>query len=389
MRSIWRAYQRHGWPGIDPRPKGAPRVGRLGAFSARVKYVLLRLTCEHPGWGADLLLLAAQRRSSLAGVRLPKRSTVAAYLAQFRTRLGRAHRAPTRRPATSSLAAHAPHQCWQMDCKGDEVVGPHGLVVRPFMVCDTASGAPLTGIIHQVRATGRRDQITTRTVQADLRQIFGQWGLPDAIRMDRDVLFVGSTRLEWPGTLLLWWCGLGIIPLINRVYRPTDNAIVERNHWTWQQPVVIGQAHPHLASVQQATDQLFADRRHYLPSRRPNCAGRPFAVAFPTLDTPRRPYTPADEPHLFAPARVAAYLAAWEWRRIVDSTGQIALAGRNHRVGQRYCRQQVRVTFDPTSWQFVARLADQQTVATWSMPEVSANYVMGFTHDTSCPMGGT
>ena len=67
-----------------------------------------------------------------------------------------------------------------------------------------------------------------RLVQKDLRQVFARWGLPDAIRMDRDPIFVGSTRLEWPSTLILWLLGLGIQPIINRAYRPTDNAKVVR-----------------------------------------------------------------------------------------------------------------------------------------------------------------
>ena len=291
VRTIWRTYQQHGWVGIVPKSKGLPHLGRLGNFAPRIKYVLLRLKCQHPGWGVNLLLLEAQRRPSLAGLRLPKRSTVAAYLAHFGARLGRAHRAPTRRPLLPVAGATAPHQCWQIDFKGDEAVNGQHLVVTPFMVCDAASGAPLAGIVHQVRAKGRRDQLTTRTVQADLRCVFSQWGLPDALRMDRDSIFVGSTRLEWPGVLLLWLIGLGVQPIVNRAYRPTDNAIVERNHWTWEQHVVLGQTHPTLASVQQATDQTFADRRDYLPSRHDGCNGRPFVVAFPSLATPRRCYT--------------------------------------------------------------------------------------------------
>jgi hypothetical protein len=88
--TIWRTYQQHGWTGIAPKRKGPPQLGRLGDFAPRIKYVLLRLKCLHPGWGVKLLLLEAQRRPSLASLRLPKRSTVAAYLARFSARLGRA-----------------------------------------------------------------------------------------------------------------------------------------------------------------------------------------------------------------------------------------------------------------------------------------------------------
>ena len=103
VRSIWRTYQQHGWAGIIPKPKGPSWVGRMGDFAPPIKYVLLRLKCLHPGWGVNLLLLEAQRRPSLAGLVLPKRSTVAAYLAPFGARLGRAH---NRRPTVRRRRSH-------------------------------------------------------------------------------------------------------------------------------------------------------------------------------------------------------------------------------------------------------------------------------------------
>src|SRR5262245_55642607 len=172
VRSIWRSYQCQGWAGLATHPKGPPQIGRLANFAPRVKYVLLRLKKEHPGWGLDMLLLHAQRRPSLAGLSLPKRSALAAYLASFGARLTQARRSPTQRPTMAPPSVQQPHQCWQIDFKGDEVVDGHSLVVAPFMVCDSASGAPLAGLIHQLALKGRRDHLTTRTVQADLRQVF-------------------------------------------------------------------------------------------------------------------------------------------------------------------------------------------------------------------------
>jgi len=91
--TIWRPYQQHGWAGIAPKPKAPPRLGRLGDFAPPIKYLLLRLTCLHPGPRVDLLVLSAARRPCLLGLVLPKRSTLAAYLAQFGSRLGQAQRA--------------------------------------------------------------------------------------------------------------------------------------------------------------------------------------------------------------------------------------------------------------------------------------------------------
>jgi hypothetical protein len=104
-----------------------------------------------------------------------------------------------------------------MDCQGEMPIAGCQCVISPLALHDEASGAPLARCIHVVKATGNRHGITTRHVQNDLRQVFTHWGRPDAIRMDRDALFVGSTRLEWPGTLLLWLVGLAVQPIINRV----------------------------------------------------------------------------------------------------------------------------------------------------------------------------
>jgi len=365
VRTCWRRYQRHGWPALDPKPAGPSPTGALGRQHPRIKYVLLRLKRQHRGWGVDKLRLELSRRPSLAGLILPHRSS--------RRRLR------TIRPLLAPLPPLAPHHTWQMDFKGDEPVASVGRVA-PFMVCDTASGAPLGGIIHTIRTRGERHGIDARTVQADLRQVFARWGLPDSIRMDRDSVFVGSSRLEWPGTLLLWLIGLGVQPIINRAYRPTDNAIVERNHQTWQAHVLSGPTYPSLDAIQVATEQAFADRREQLPSRHPGCDRRPFLVAFPTLLEPRRPYCPEEEGQQFDLARVDAYLADWVWRRTIDSTGQISLANHNYRVGMPYRGQSIKVGFDRSDRTFVGRLATGQEVGRWVVPEVDPVYIRGVDH---------
>lgn len=377
VRKWWRIYLRDGWPGLEPKPQGPPQVGILGKFAPLVKYVALRLKRQHPGWGVDKLLLEMSRRSSLEGQRLPKRSALAGYLSQFGERLQRPRQLPTRRPKVFLGRTQEPHQCWQMDFKGEEVVGGCEVAIAPFMICDEASGAPLVGVIHQVRAKGQRTGLSVRSVQANLRQGFMQWGLPDAVRTDRDPLFVGSGRMQWPGTLQLWLVGLGIQPIINRAYRPTDNAIVERNHWTWEQHVLLGQQYQQIEDVQEETDRSFADRREFLPSRHQGCNGRPFAEAFPALNEPRRWYLPEEEAMLFDLKRVDAYLSQWEWRRTVDSMGKISLAGRNFYVGKPYRRQVVKLHFDRETREMVCLLAGGTEIARLTLHEFSQDYILG------------
>jgi hypothetical protein len=274
-----------------------------------------------------------------------------------------------------------------MDFTGDTAVtGIPGQVV-PLMICDVASGAPLAGQIHTIRQRGRRTGITARTVQADLREVFTQWGVPAAIRMDRDPVFVGGTRLEWPGVILLWLVGLGVQPIINRAYQPTDNAIVERNHQTWTAHVVVDQAYADVAAVQAATDQAYADRRTCLPSRHRGCAGQPPSVAFPTLLEPRVTYTPEQEAAMFDLGRVDAYLATWRWQRRVDSTGQISLNDRNYRIGRAYCGQAIRVQFDPQTRMCVCATANGQAITQVAIPEFQLDYLLATTHPESSEGG--
>jgi hypothetical protein len=267
-----------------------------------------------------------------------------------------------------------------MDFKADEPVEGCSLRIAPFLGCDSASGAPLGGQIPAIRGRGNRAGVTTRDVQADLRSLFCGWGLPDTLRMDRDAVFVGSCRLEWPGTLVVWLIGLGVQPISNRAYRPTDNAIVERNHQTWQAHVLEGAVDAELSEIQVATEQAFADRREALPARHAGCARRPFLVAFPQLAEPRRVYDAAEERASFKVEQLDAYLSEWRWRRTVDSRGQISLADRNYKVGAAYCGQSVRVHFDAVDRQLVCVAANGQVLGRMQVGELEVEYILGLEH---------
>ena len=377
VRHWWRVYRDHGWVGLEPKPKGPPTIGPLGRFDPMVKYVAMRLKRARPAWGPEMLRLHMSRRPSLKGKRLPKNTALWSYLHQFGSRLLLPHRLPTTRPTSPVVRATKPHQCCEMYFKGDEMVKDCQQVISPFAVSDEASGAPLARYLHILKAKGNRQGLTMRDVQNDLRQVFTQWGLPDALRMDRDSLFVGSSRLEWPGTLLLWLVGLGIQPIINHAFRPTDNAMVERSHRTWKGDVLVGGRFADLLVLQAQSDQALEDRRCHLPSRHKGCNRRPPVQAYPELMTPRRRYQAHQERALFDLQRVDAYLSQWTWRRQVDSTGKISLANRNHLVDRTYRGQIVKVRFDPQSREFVCASVDQTELARLQLPEVSLDFILG------------
>ena len=135
VRRFWRLYQRQGWDALGPPVPGPKRCGPLGNAHPRIKYVLLRLKRVHRGWGVNKLRLELTRRLSLQGLPIPGRSALASYLAQFGARLRRPRRAPTKRPSAPVAAPPTePHQCWQIDFKGEEGVAGCNLRIAPFSI---------------------------------------------------------------------------------------------------------------------------------------------------------------------------------------------------------------------------------------------------------------
>lgn len=374
VRKWWRVYRRQGWAGLIPCSPGPPATGALSEFDDLVKYVALRLKCEHPGWGLDVLLLHMRRRASLAGKRLPKRTTLYTYLKPFYSRF-RERRLRVKRPKMKVMDVQTVHQCWQMDFKGKVQVADQ-TAVQPLNVCDELTSTPLGCIVHAC-PKGQRSGLTSRDVQADLREMFTQWGMPEQIRMDRDPLWVGSTRLEWPGVLLLWLVGLGVTPVVNRPYHPTDNAQIERGNRTWNEHVYLGNEQVTAQELQRLADQAWQDRREFLPSRNPHCHGQAPMVAHPELRHPKRPYTKGQEAELFDMKRVYTYLSQWEWERKVDTTGCISLNDHNRRISKDHVGQVVKVHFDPESTMFVAQAVDGSELRRFTLPTISKEHILG------------
>jgi hypothetical protein len=369
-----RVYREQGWDGLRPEPAKNTAAGALSRFDPAVKYVALRLKCEHPKWGPDVLLLEMGRRTSLKGKKLPGRSALAAYLKPYLPRLTGERAAVKRRAATKIWRISEVHECWEMDFKGSEPVGACG-EVAPLLLTDALTSAPIAEIMLPASRAG----LTFRRIQAELRPIFAQWGLPDAMRTDRDTIFVGSTRLEWPGTLLLWFVGLGILPIINDPGCPTQNAHVERHGLTWKNRIAVGARFETLAEAQAYSDQARIDRLAVLPSRNRACAGQPPLLAHPELATPRRTFDPAREAELFDFEAVELYLADWVWLRKVDKVGYISLADHNVSVGRAYAGQTVEIVYDLDVHAFQAFAHDDahSLLNTFTLDVISPDYIMG------------
>lgn len=95
-----------------------------------------------------------------------------------------------------------------------------------------------------------------RDVQADLRLVFTQRGLPDRLRMDRDLLSVRSSRLEFPAVLITVVDWISDTTLVNRPHRP--NGI-------WGDHIAQGASPDSYGALQLAVDRAWQDRRDFSP----------------------------------------------------------------------------------------------------------------------------
>ena len=376
VRKWWRLYRDKGWSALIPKPPGSSPDRTLRRFDPMVKYVALRLKREHPKWGLDLLLLHMGRRESLSGIALPSRTALYNYLRPYYPRIkgGLSRLSEASYPTEEVSELDGVHQRWQMDFKGEVRLSGVG-EVKPFNVCDEFSSAPLGGIIH-LKRSGRGNGLTSRDVQTDLREIFSQWGLPQQLRMDRDSLWVGSSRMEWPGVVLLWIVGLGITPVINPGGSPTKNAQIERCNRTWREHVYEGNQHLNDLELQAFTDQAWQDRREALPTRNQHCEGNPPFIAYPELTHTGRYYSPEQEEKLFDMQRVYDYLSQWEWQRTVNSSGCIYLAKISQSVGRQFAKQIVKINFDSKDKKFVARAVDGTELRRFTIPAISKPFIL-------------
>ncbi len=168
--------------------------------------------------------------------------------------------------------------------------------------------------------------------------MFQQWGRPQRIRVDNGGPW--ATWADVPTALALWWVGLGIQPVWNRAYRPTDNARVERCHGVlqaWAEPATCAD----LPAWQARLDWACQTQRDVYPA----VAGQSRAATFPALRENPRP-SHAGEPEPFEVARVWQYLAPGRYPRRVSKIGQITLYGQPYAVGRARAGTQVWVRLD-------------------------------------------
>lgn len=328
---------------------GRPAAGPLADAHPLVRYLALRLKRKHPAWGAVYIVQQMRKSPRLQGMRLPHPSTVWRYWRTFGERLTKRRQ---RQPKVAVAPVRAVHGLWQLDFK--ESVDVPG--VGPTTISQARDAVGRATVLHRIHPAGQVGQrivkLTTEQVQADCRQAFLEWGLPDAIQTDHASLFTDDDPSPFPTRLRLWWLGLGIEHRLIQ-HGPQQNGSVERAHRTLNERTLSGQVFRDAADLQDRVDADWRELNSECPSHARGCHGLPPLLAHPELRWPRRLYDPAEELALFDLPRVDAYLATLTWIRKVNSRGRLSLGSQVYGLSRSWAGKSVSIRFDPPGRAFV------------------------------------
>lgn len=352
VKKWWRCHRR----GEYPRPVGRPARGVLSSYPCEVVEQAVRIKCAHPHWGPANVRLELRWSLKLTEDDLP---SLARLSALFKARCPEAVQPRRRReyPDRPPPPVTRPHQRWQIDAQEKVPVGEHE--VATILNIRDPGGALMIGsrAILTTTPKGWR-KVSLPEVQSTLRAAFTEWGLPLQVQTDHEEVYVGSPSSDFPARFTLWLIGLGLVHIVSRERRPTDQPEVERNHRTLADMTWKDEHFDLVERLQAALDDGRGRHNYELPVQAARCRGQPPLAVHAWAVHSGRPYHPALEWSLFDLARVDAFLAQHVWTRLVNNTGCVSVGNHLYYVSRALRGRTVSVRFIPQSRSFCFQLPD-------------------------------
>ena len=278
--------------------------------------------------GPKAILYYLPRDPDLQAERLPRSSRTIYRILQQAGRI--AHwlphvQEPQERPA--------PMSHWQLDFKDATTVpaDPYGKRQHGVEVLNVVDEGTSVLVDAQVGADFHAQ--TTLEAVADL---FVRHGLPQLVRMDRDVRFVSSpSGSDFPSALVRFCLCLGVGVLLCDPHSPQQNGFVERYHRTYQEECLAVERPGTLDQVREVTAEFEQHYNWSRPHQGLSCGNRPPRVAFPTL-----PELPA-VPDLVDPDRWLRVSDGLHLVRLVRRDGSVRVDLKSYYVGRALAGQHV------------------------------------------------
>jgi hypothetical protein len=216
---------------------------------------------------------------------------------------------------------------------------------------------------------GRWNQVSPEEVRVQLRHALSRWGRPENIRVDNGSPW--GSKGEFPSELAMWLIGLGIEMIWNTPRRPQENGVVERSQGTgsrWCEPGTC-QSPTELQTRLEEMDRIH--REVYPYRKRLSRLGY-----YPELAHTGRPYSTESEAALWDWCRVTKHLSGYVEARRVNKNGDVSIYNRAYYVGVRFQGQEVYVTFDPETIEWVFSDASGSELRHKAAKEITPERVM-------------
>ena len=336
----WRQkYLRAGRAGLSSQ-MGRPAAGALATTSAEMKDALVEMRESHPGWGAQTLRLEIAKDERFAGLRIPSRARIAAYLkAKQKVRKYEHHQDL---PEPKVQAVQRSHQECEMDAQGVTTVTGLGKVsfIDLLDVCSHTS--------IDSHACPKASHPKSEEYQRVLRRAFSRYGLPEQISLDHDSAFYDNKSASpFPSVIHLWLIGLGVQVRFIHKRPPLEHSRIERHHQTIAWQSYEGQTFADVAALQRSLQSRMLFLNLEYPTRALD--GQPPFQAFPQARHSSRLYGLDAEEQQLDLKRVYDYLQNGRWFRQVSSVGTFSLGGYGYNATTRFAEQTLEITFDGTT----------------------------------------
>lgn len=236
------------------------------------------------------------------------------------------------------------HHTWQIDGK-EQVSIQNGKQVSWMSIADEGSTAHLKAIVQDC---SKVNSICERTILQSINECFKVWGLPRCIKIDNGHPFVTPGNRDVPTKSKLWWIGLGIEVIQNRLYCPQQNGVVECLQGTlkrWSNP----KDQQNTEILQKRLDQeSFFQRNGY---RIPAKGYKTRIELYPELLSNSRQY----DPDKFDINLVYKFLSRQVWGRQINKGGVVSFMGAQIYISYKLKRLPVTITFDPFRKEWLIR----------------------------------
>jgi transposase len=336
----WRQrYQREGRKGLSSQ-MGRPAAGALAKTPTEMKDALLELREKHPGWGAQTLRLEIAKGVRFAGLKIPSRARIAAYLKeQKKVRKYERHQDL---PEPKAQPVQHPHQEWEMDAQGVTTVAGLGKVSF-INLLDVYSHV---SIDSHACLNVRHPKL--QEYQRVLRRAFIRYGLPEQISLDHDSAFYDNKSASpFPSVIHLWLIGMGVqVRFIHR-RPPMEHSRIERHHQTIAGQAFEGQTFADVTALQRSLQARMLFLNLEYPTRA--LGEHPPFHSCPQARHSGRIYSPDAEEQMLDMQPIYDYLQAGRWFRQVSSVGLFSLGGYVYNATTRFADQTIEITFDATT----------------------------------------